>query len=88
LTAPVPRGQHAKQRSPVALKNALVHAYLDHRCLSRTTGPQLARSQIRKLHLTGWRVRISTPFTSQRTCTSYAFDEQTKLVLVVPMPPR
>jgi hypothetical protein len=88
LAAPAPSGRSGKQGSPVDLRNMLVRAYLGRRCLSRSAGLHLARSQIRNLNLAGWNVRITTPFTNRRNCTSYAFDELNKLVLIVPMPPR
>lgn len=82
------RNHHAQRGSPIELKNHLVHAYLHSRCLSRTAGLQLARSQTRRIGLEGWRVRVTAPFTSERNCTSYAFDEQRHLVLIVPTTPR
>lgn len=82
-------GRHqARPGSPIRLKNDLVRAYLGRRCLSGSTGLRLARSEIRRLHLNRWRVQVTTPFTRQRNCTSYAFDEQSDLILIVPMPPR
>lgn len=90
LTTERHRG-HRKQHeggSAIALKNSLVHAYLGHRCLSRSAGLRLAKDEIQTLRMAGWRVRIATPFTHQRSCASYAFDEQQQLVLVIPMPPR
>jgi hypothetical protein len=83
-----PSGGKTNRGSPTRLKNDLVRAYLHSRCLSRSRGLRLARSEIRRLDLRDWRAQVTTPFTSERSCASYAFDEQRDLVLIVPMPPR
>lgn len=81
-------GHQTKPEARIRLKSDLVHAYLGHRCLSRATGLRLARSEIRRLHLYGWRVRMTARFTPGRNCSSYAFDEQLDFILITPMPPR
>jgi hypothetical protein len=86
-TRPTGSGQ-TEQSSAVKLKDHLVRDYLRSRCLSRARGLHLARAEIQGLHLRGWRVHVSAPFTRQRSCTSFAFDEQHMLVLIVPVPPR
>jgi hypothetical protein len=70
------------------LKRSLVGTYLSRRCLGRRAGIAAARAAIRANGLTDWRVHVTTPFTPLRSCTSFAFDEVRRLVLLVPMPPR
>lgn len=83
-----PAHKEKKAGSVIDLKNALVHAYLTHRCIGRRAGLQLTRSFISRLDLAAWHVKATTPHTRQRPCSSFAFDEENETVLLIPTPPR
>ncbi len=74
--------------SPLRLKNALVRTFLMNRCMEGRRATALATTEIRRLGLRLWRVRVNGTFTSSRPCASLAFDEDHHLVLLVPLPRR
>lgn len=83
---------NAQPRTPeraqptTGLKNALVDRFLAASCLTEDEGLGIVEDELRKRHLSTWRVRAAAPFTPARPCATLAFDEEQQTVLLTPAP--
>jgi hypothetical protein len=85
LTASTPPA--AKRRgSVVTLKQALTERFLAKPCISKDEAISAIRAEIRKQRLNDWGVAVTTPFSAGRPCASLGFDEEHRVVRIVPMP--
>ena len=82
-TKPKPPSPQATART---LKNKLVDAFLAKPCMNEQQATELVRAQFGKLRVSDWGVRANGPFSVARPCASLAFDEEHRIVLLVPMP--
>lgn len=74
--------------SLVALKNALVQSFLGRGCKDEGTATAVVRAEPQRLRLIDWGVEVDGQFTRLRPCASLAFDEERRVVILVPMPKR
>jgi hypothetical protein len=72
---------------PRALKDALTDTFLASGCLDRRQAVVAVERVLARLGASEWTVRPSGTFTTMRRCASLAFDEENRVVLLVPMPP-
>ena len=70
----------------VRLKEALVDRFLGQSCLNEREALQIVRAELRRRHLSTWRVRAAGAFSTPRPCATLAFDEERQLILLVPAP--
>ena len=80
---PKPPGPQATART---LKNKLVDTFLAKPCMDEQEATKVVRAELRRLRLNDWGVRSNGPFSAARPCASLAFDEEHRIVLLVPLP--
>jgi hypothetical protein len=83
-TVPPPQ----RPASAAKLKEALVAKFLTKKCMKEAAAVAGVRTELRRFHVVGWRVRVEGHFTATRQCSGLGFDEEKRIVLLVPMPER
>jgi hypothetical protein len=79
---PVPR----RRGSVVALKDVLTKRFLASPCIDKEKAISTIRAEIRKQRLDDWGVTVTTRFSAERPCASLGFDEEQRVVRIVPVP--
>jgi hypothetical protein len=83
---PVSSTYKANTTPAVQLKERLVEAFLNEKCLDEERARTLVKDEFDRLDLRGWRVETTAPFTTDRPCATLAFDLKQNTVLLVPGP--
>lgn len=74
--------------SAAQLKDALTQKFLSKPCIGRDEAISTVEAELRRQNLPDWKVKVDGAFTSARPCASPGFDEEQRLVLLIPMPKR
>lgn len=85
-TTTSPKPPDAPQATVRTLKDRLVDTFLAKSCMNEHKATAAVHAELRKLHLGDWGVRSNAPFSTARPCASLAFDEEHRIVLLVPIP--
>lgn len=84
--APTTTSAPQRRGSATTLRDALVPKFLARPCMDRREAVSTINEELRKQRLNDWAVRISTPFSPARPCASLGFEEEQRLVVIVPVP--
>jgi hypothetical protein len=91
-TPAAPPGRAGTKPSPTpqatarTLKDRLVDTFLARPCMNEQQATEAVRAALRRLRVNDWDVRTNGPFSAPRPCASLAFDEEHRIVLLVPLP--
>jgi hypothetical protein len=87
--APLAPGTPTVSASAVALlKRGLVRTFIAMPCMTKVQATTTVRAELRRLQLGQWDVQTNGSFSAARPCAGLAFDEERKIVLLVPTPRR
>lgn len=82
-TRPEPSTQKG---SGPSLKDVLTKRFLASPCIDKEKAISTIRAEIRKQRLDDWGVTVTTRFSAERPCASLGFDEEQRVVRIVPVP--